>query len=138
VTARTLAFAGAAAAFALVIAWGIAGLPDFGGYPGPLGDVINKAAPAERHAVSAPVAVVMDYRGFDTLGEEFIIFTAAAAIVLLSATSWSAASSRSSTRSGTRSFGRSRSSRSRRSRCSGSTSRSTATSAPAAASRVAS
>jgi multicomponent Na+:H+ antiporter subunit B len=76
-------FAVGAAGLAALLAWGLAGLPDFGQYPGPYGDVINRAVVGERHVTSAIAAVVFEYRGFDTLGEEFILFAAAAGVALL-------------------------------------------------------
>jgi multicomponent Na+:H+ antiporter subunit B len=72
-----------AAGLAALLAWGLAGLPDFGHYPGPYGDVINRIAVDERHVTSAVAAVVFDYRGFDTLGEEFILFASVAGVALL-------------------------------------------------------
>jgi len=54
--------------------WGLHGLPGFGHYPGPYGDLINSLTVYERHATDAITAVNFDYRGFDTLGEEFIFF----------------------------------------------------------------
>jgi multicomponent Na+:H+ antiporter subunit B len=54
--------------------WGLHGLPGFGHYPGPYGNLINSLTVYERHATDAITAVNFDYRGFDTLGEEFILF----------------------------------------------------------------
>jgi multicomponent Na+:H+ antiporter subunit B len=59
------------------------GLSPFGHYPGPYGDAINARAPAERQMVNVVTAVIFDYRGFDTLGEEFILFAAVSGLVLL-------------------------------------------------------
>jgi multicomponent Na+:H+ antiporter subunit B len=59
----------------LVVAVG--GLKPFGHYPGPYGDVLAKVVPSERHEGQLVTATVLDYRGFDTLGEELILFTAA-------------------------------------------------------------
>ena len=56
--------------------WGLSGLPPFGHYHGRYGHLINGIALPQRHATNAVTAVVFDYRGFDTLGEEFILFTA--------------------------------------------------------------
>jgi multicomponent Na+:H+ antiporter subunit B len=56
--------------------WSFAGLPDFGHYIGPYGDILNLSAVPERHATGVVSAINFDYRGFDTLGEEFILFTA--------------------------------------------------------------
>ncbi len=58
-------------------------MPAFGAHPLPYGDAINAAAPRERHVQNAISAVNFDYRGFDTLGEEFMLLTAVTGAVLL-------------------------------------------------------
>ena len=63
--------------------WGLAGLPGFGNYPGPYGYVINRIAVAQTKATGVVSAVNFDYRGFDTLGEEFILFVAAAGMAVV-------------------------------------------------------
>jgi len=60
--------------------WGLSGLPGFGNYPGPYGPAILAMVVAQTHATGAVSAVNFDYRGFDTVGEEFILFTAAAGV----------------------------------------------------------
>ena len=60
-----------------------ASLPAWGYYRGPYGDAISKLAVYERHATDAVNAINYDYRGFDTLGEEFILFTAVLGVMLL-------------------------------------------------------
>jgi multicomponent Na+:H+ antiporter subunit B len=65
------------------LAWGLAGLPGFGKYPGPYGDVINSVSLYERHLANAVTAINFDYRGLDTLGEEFILFAAVTGVVIL-------------------------------------------------------
>ena len=65
------------------LAWAVAGLPGFGKYPGPYGDVINAVSLPERHLASAVTAINFDYRGMDTLGEEFILFAAVTGVVIL-------------------------------------------------------
>jgi multicomponent Na+:H+ antiporter subunit B len=50
---------------------------------GPYGYVISKIAVFERHATDSVNAINYDYRGFDTLGEEFILFTAVLGVMLL-------------------------------------------------------
>ena len=65
----------------LVVA--VADLEPFGHYPGPYGDVLAKVVPGERHTGQLVAATVLDYRGFDTLGEELILFTAACGCVAL-------------------------------------------------------
>jgi multicomponent Na+:H+ antiporter subunit B len=59
------------------------GLPAFGHYRGPYGDVLNQVAVYERHATDVVTAVNFDYRGFDTLGEEFILFSSVLGALLL-------------------------------------------------------
>jgi multicomponent Na+:H+ antiporter subunit B len=60
--------------------WGLAGLPGFGDYPGPYGFIVNQVAVAQTKATGVVSAVNFDYRGIDTLGEEFILFAAAAGV----------------------------------------------------------
>ncbi len=60
--------------------WGLAGLPGFGHYPGPYGDIINRIAVAQTNATGVVSAVNFEYRGFDTVGEEFILFVAATGV----------------------------------------------------------
>jgi multicomponent Na+:H+ antiporter subunit B len=76
-------FAISAAGVAALLFWGAAGLPDFGHYRGPYGFVLNASAPGERHVTNVVAAVVFDYRGFDTLGEEFILFASVVGVALL-------------------------------------------------------
>jgi multicomponent Na+:H+ antiporter subunit B len=63
--------------------WGLVGMPDFGEYRGPYGYVLNRIAVPQRHTTNVVAAVVFDYRGFDTMGEEFILFAAVTGVVLL-------------------------------------------------------
>ena len=56
--------------------WGFAGLPDFGHYRGPYGEILDRVAVPERSTTDVVTAVNFDYRGFDTLVEEFILFAA--------------------------------------------------------------
>ena len=63
--------------------WGLAGLPGFGNYPGPYGDILNDIAVAQTHATAVVSAVNFEYRAFDTLGEEFILFAAAGVATVL-------------------------------------------------------
>jgi multicomponent Na+:H+ antiporter subunit B len=72
---RLVAFwAGGAALFALLVA-GMRDLPPLGASHSVYGERLNEVAVAERHATDVVAAVNFDYRGFDTLGEEFILFT---------------------------------------------------------------
>ncbi len=81
--ARLLLFLGSAVVVAAVLAWGASGLPGFGRYPGPYGDLLNARAVAQRHVTNVPTAVNFDYRGLDTLGEEFILFASVLGVSLL-------------------------------------------------------
>ncbi|MDX6543502.1 MAG: hypothetical protein QOK32_1105, partial [Gaiellaceae bacterium] len=55
--ARLAVFGVGALGLALVLAWGIGGLPDFGHYPGPYGMLLNRVAVPERHASNVVAAV---------------------------------------------------------------------------------
>jgi multicomponent Na+:H+ antiporter subunit B len=70
---------GAAGLLAFIL-WGLSGLPGFGNYPGPYGFIINRVAIGQTQATGTVSAVNFEYRGFDTLGEEFILFTAVAGV----------------------------------------------------------
>ena len=80
---RILFFLFSVAGFFALYLWGLLGLSPFGHYPGPYGDVVNKVAVYERHATDVVTAVNFDYRGFDTLGEEFILFSSVIGVTLL-------------------------------------------------------
>ncbi len=58
-------------------------MPAFGAHPLPYGDAINARAPIERHVTNTVSAVNFDYRGFDTLGEEFMLLAAVTGVTLL-------------------------------------------------------
>jgi multicomponent Na+:H+ antiporter subunit B len=71
------------AGFLAFLLWSFTGLPDFGHYVGPYGDILNASATPERHATAVVSAINFDYRAFDTLGEEFILFTAVVGVASL-------------------------------------------------------
>lgn len=71
-----------AAVFAVLL-WGYAGLPDFGARVGEYGVAIDQAAQRQRHVTNLVTAVMFDYRGLDTMIEEFILFTAVMGAALL-------------------------------------------------------
>jgi multicomponent Na+:H+ antiporter subunit B len=73
---RRWLFLAGAAGFAAFYLWGLTGLPGFGNYPGPYGDIINRIAVAQTNATGVVSAVNFEYRGFDTVGEEYILFIA--------------------------------------------------------------
>lgn len=60
--------------------WGMTGLPGFGHYPGPYGPYVTKRSVPQAHATGVVSAVNFLYRGFDTVGEEFILFVAAVGV----------------------------------------------------------
>jgi multicomponent Na+:H+ antiporter subunit B len=80
---RRNVFLGSIVVLAPFLAWGAWLLPGFGRYPGPYGDVINRIGVPQRHATDLVSAVNLDYRGFDTIGEEFILFTASLGVMVL-------------------------------------------------------
>ena len=80
---RRALFLTAAAVFGFLFVWGLSGLPSFGDYRGPYGIVLGQVVMSERHATEAVGATTFDYRGFDTMGEEYILFAAAMGLVLL-------------------------------------------------------
>jgi multicomponent Na+:H+ antiporter subunit B len=73
---RWVFFVGLAGLVAFYL-WGLTGLPGFGRYPGPYGDVITNVAVGQTNATGVVSAVNFEYRGFDTVGEEFILLIAA-------------------------------------------------------------
>ena len=72
---RRLVLGGAAGLGALML-WGLGGLPDFRDFTPLYGQVINQVAVEERSTTAVVTAINFDYRAFDTLGEEFILFAA--------------------------------------------------------------
>jgi multicomponent Na+:H+ antiporter subunit B len=77
---RRWVFLVAGAGLVVFYLWVLSGLPGFGNYPGPYGPAILNVVVAQTHATGVVSAVNFDYRGFDTVGEEFILFSAAAGI----------------------------------------------------------
>ncbi|HUI47797.1 MAG TPA: MnhB domain-containing protein [Acidimicrobiia bacterium] len=68
---------------AVMLARSVGALPHFGAYRGPYGDVVSRASVSERHITDVVTAVNFDFRGFDTLGEEFIFFAAVLGVALI-------------------------------------------------------
>jgi multicomponent Na+:H+ antiporter subunit B len=81
--ARLAMFLVGAAGFGVVLVIGLAGLPAFGNYQGVYGHVIDGIGVTERHATDLVTALNFDFRAFDTLGEEFILFGSVLGIVLV-------------------------------------------------------
>jgi multicomponent Na+:H+ antiporter subunit B len=82
-TTRLLLFGIAGAGFGVVLVYGLAGLPAFGDYHGVYGHVVDGIGVTERHATDLVTALNFDIRGFDTLGEEFILFGSVLGVVLI-------------------------------------------------------
>jgi multicomponent Na+:H+ antiporter subunit B len=80
---RLSLFAVAGAGLAAVLVVAFTGLPSFGNYHGVYGQVINGIGVSVRHGTDLITALNFDIRGFDTLGEEFILFTSVLGIVLI-------------------------------------------------------
>jgi multicomponent Na+:H+ antiporter subunit B len=80
---RLLVFLAGAVGVAAVYIAGARNMPAWGEYRGPYGDVIASLAVFQRHATDVVNAITYDYRGFDTLGEEFILFGAVTGVSLL-------------------------------------------------------
>jgi multicomponent Na+:H+ antiporter subunit B len=80
---RLWLFAVAAAGLAVALGVGFAGLPHFGAPASTYADTLNALSVPQRRATDAVSAVSFDYRGIDTLFEEFILFVAVAGISIL-------------------------------------------------------
>ena len=80
---RILIFAAAGLGLGALLGWSHAGIPHFGDYRGPYGYILNRIVVPERHTTNVVGATVFDVRGFDTMGEEFILFAAVMGVVLL-------------------------------------------------------
>ena len=77
---RRWIFLAAGTGFVAFFLWGLSGLPGFGNYPGPYGPAILRVAVAQTQATGVVSAINFEYRGFNTVGEEFILFAAAAGV----------------------------------------------------------
>jgi multicomponent Na+:H+ antiporter subunit B len=76
-------FAVAGVVLTAVLVRGLVGLPAFGHYHGVYGRVVSGIGLTERHATDLVTALNFDIRGFDTLGEEFILFGSVLGVVLI-------------------------------------------------------
>lgn len=70
-------------ALGAALLWGMAGLPAFGRFAGEYGRILARSTVPDRGAGNSVVVTAFDYRGFDTLIEEMILFVAALAVALL-------------------------------------------------------
>lgn len=80
---RNIVFVLALCCFGGLFVWGLMGLAPVGDYPGPYGDILNAISVPERHITDVVTAVNFDFRGFDTLGEEFIMFSSVMGVLVL-------------------------------------------------------
>jgi multicomponent Na+:H+ antiporter subunit B len=80
---RRVVFLTAGAVLAGMLAWGFGALPHFGSFGGSTGDVLSRVSVPERHITDVVTAVNFDYRGFDTVGEEFIFLAAVLGVALI-------------------------------------------------------
>ena len=80
---RRAVFLVAGGILAGLLTWGFGALPKFGAYQGVYGKLLNQLSVPQRHITDVVTAVNFDYRGFDTLGEEFIFFAAVLGVVLI-------------------------------------------------------
>ena len=75
--ARLVLGLGSLAGLGALLVWAVGGLPDFGHPRGPYADLAPRIMLDERHVANAVTGITFDLRGFDTLGEELILFVAA-------------------------------------------------------------
>ena len=80
---RTRVFLVAGVVFLGLYCYASLNLPAWGDYRGPYGDMISRLAVYERHTTDTVNAINYDYRGFDTLGEEYILFAAVLGVMML-------------------------------------------------------
>lgn len=80
---RALWFAVPGALIAVMLVAAVVKMPGFGHPVHEYASHVNHAAQRQRHITNLVVAVVFDYRGIDTLGEEAILFTAIMGTALL-------------------------------------------------------
>jgi multicomponent Na+:H+ antiporter subunit B len=80
---RRRVFLIAAAGVGVLLLWGMSGLPGFAAEHGVYAATLNRVAVGERHATNVVAAVTFDYRGLDTMGEEYILFAAVVGVAIL-------------------------------------------------------
>lgn len=81
--ARLILFAFAGPGLGAVLVLGMLKLPRFGHYHGVYGLLVARVGVPLRHATDLVTALNFDFRAFDTLGEEFILFASVAGVALL-------------------------------------------------------
>lgn len=80
---RLMFFMIAAAGLTTTLGIGLGGLPSFGGPISTYAHLLNHLAPVQTRVTDVVSAISFDYRGIDTLFEEFILFSAVTGIVVL-------------------------------------------------------
>ncbi len=80
---RLWMFAVGAAGLAVALAVGLGGVHGFGAPASAYARILNSLSVPQRHATDVVSAVSFDYRGIDTLFEEFILFAAVAGVSVL-------------------------------------------------------
>lgn len=80
---RLSVFLVALAALAVFLLLALHGLSGFGHYRGRYGHLLNRVGVRQRHASNVVASIVFDYRGLDTLGEEFILFSCVMGVVFI-------------------------------------------------------
>jgi multicomponent Na+:H+ antiporter subunit B len=68
---------------AAALVWASTGLPRFGSSESLYGRIVAHSAVPQRSATNSVVVTAFDYRGFDTLGEEFILFISVVGVTIL-------------------------------------------------------
>jgi multicomponent Na+:H+ antiporter subunit B len=80
--ARTILYVASALIGFAAFMYGAVRMEPFGSFTGPYTQRVLRDAVAQRHVYNAPTAVNFDYRGMDTLCEEFIFFTSVLGVVV--------------------------------------------------------
>ncbi len=65
------------------LVWAVSGVHDFGHGSTRYGQIVGRATVPHRAASNAVVVTAFDFRGFDTLGEEFILFISVVGVAIL-------------------------------------------------------
>jgi multicomponent Na+:H+ antiporter subunit B len=82
-SARRAVFLFGAAGLAALLLWGLTGLSEFGHFQGDYGLLLSRVGVDQTRATNIVAAVTFDYRGFDTMAEEFILLGAVLGTTLL-------------------------------------------------------
>jgi multicomponent Na+:H+ antiporter subunit B len=80
---RFAAFVTFGAGILALFCWAVFGLDRFGEYTGAYGIFFNSMTVPLRHATNVSTAINFDFRGFDTIGEEYILFSSVCGTTML-------------------------------------------------------